>query len=99
MCTAPHPEPNVAIDAETGPQAVFEGLLAATIAKHPLPWRIEDDWLVEVIDAKGVRVVCYQLHANAAALVAAATQWGIEDAAAAIECDRMIAELEAEVGR
>ncbi len=96
MCDAPHPEPNTPTDTEAHLGTVLEELLRATIHRHPLPWRVEFDWTVEVIDAKGERFVCFQLAANAEALVAAATRIAAQDAADSAECD---AWFEAEMAR
>jgi hypothetical protein len=57
---------------------------------HPLPWRVERDWMYEVLDAAGALVVKCETPEMAEDIVAEAVRLSAERAAAAIEIDKLV---------
>lgn len=55
-------------------------LVRPLIAKHPLPWRLDYDWTVEVYDAKGCLVMKLMNATQAQELLAFATDLAAYDA-------------------
>ena len=60
------------------------------IRKHPLPWRLEYDWTVEVYDAKGGLVMKLMNDAQAQELLAFATELAAYDARGEIEVKKLL---------
>lgn len=52
---------------------LFDHLVNRLLGGHPLPWRVDYDWSVEVYDAKNVIVMSFPDAALAAELMEAAT--------------------------
>jgi hypothetical protein len=67
-------------------------LVRPLIAKHPLPWRIDFDWTVEVYDAKD-QIVIKLMNANQAEeLIAFANELAAYDAQGEAEVKKLLAD-------
>jgi hypothetical protein len=67
-------------------------LVEPLIAKHPLPWRIEYDWTVEVYDARDHIVIKLMTSAQAQELIAFATELAADDARGEAEVKKLLAD-------
>lgn len=67
-------------------------LVRPLIAKHPLPWRWEQDWTFEVLDAKNEIVVKLMTAAHAEELIAFADDLAAYDAKGAEEAKRLLSD-------
>lgn len=67
-------------------------LVRPLIAKHPLPWRIDYDWTVEVYDANGGIVMKLMNDAQAQELLAFATELASYDAQGDVEVKKLLAD-------
>lgn len=76
------------------PHDVQRTLVQRLIAKHPLPWRIDHDWTVEVLDAKGNCVIKLKSQADAEGLIHFADQVATEMAQGAREVEELMKENE-----
>ncbi len=65
-------------------------LVRPLIAKHPLPWRLDYDWTVEVYDAKGHLVTKLMNDAQAQELLAFATELAAYDAQGEAEVKKLL---------
>lgn len=65
-------------------------LVRPLIAKHPLPWRLDYDWTVEVYDAKGGLVMKLMNDTQAQELLAFATELVAYDAQGEIEVKKLL---------
>jgi hypothetical protein len=75
---------------------LLEQLVRDKIHQHPLPWTIDYDWCVEVIDSSG-RVVSKLMHRDMAMqLIGMAERITAEDVAFSEEFERMISESAAD---
>jgi hypothetical protein len=54
-------------------------LLRALLARHPLPWTIDQDWTWEVIAADGTCIAKFQKHDEAYDMVRYAEEFKAED--------------------
>ena len=57
-----------------------DAIVRNVMLSHPLPWRVEQDWTWEVIDAKGAVVAKCMTYARATAVVALAERMAAEAA-------------------
>jgi hypothetical protein len=67
-------------------------LVRRLLSSHPLPWRIEHDWTVEVIDANNRVVEKFMNDAMANDLIAAAVVVHANDEKGRAEVDALLAE-------
>jgi hypothetical protein len=67
-------------------------LVRPLIAKHPLPWRLEYDWTIEVYDTKGGLVMKLMNDAQAQELLAFATELAAYDAQGDAEMKKLLAD-------
>lgn len=77
---------------EVLPLRVQAQLVSLKLAVHPLPWRIDYDWTVEVIDAKGNCVMKLMNDAEAKAFITFAEALAQENADAQAEVDQLLKE-------
>jgi hypothetical protein len=68
-------------------------LVRPLIAKHPLPWRLDYDWTVEVYDAKGQLVMKLMNATQALELLTFATELAAYDAAGEAEVKKLLADV------
>ena len=71
-------------------------LVRPLIAKHPLPWRLEFDWTVEVYDAKDQLVIKLMTGVQAQELLKFANELAAYDARGAAEVKKLLADAEIE---
>jgi len=76
------------------PHDVQRTLVLDLIYKHPLPWRIDHDWTVEVLDAKDRVVAKLKTDADAMALIHFADQCATEMAQGAREVEELMKDNE-----
>lgn len=76
------------------PLDVQRTLVIDIIYKHPLPWRIDHDWTVEVLDAKGRCVTKLKTQADAEAFIHFADQCATEMAQGQRELDELMKDNE-----
>lgn len=69
---------------------LLEQLVRDKMFHHPLPWSIDYDWMVEVVDPMGRVVLKLQKDAEARELIAMATRISIEDAVFHAELEGML---------
>lgn len=69
---------------------LLESLVSELLYKHPLPWSIEHDWLVEVYDTHQKLVIKLMTDSDARELTNIAERLVIESASAAIEFEEMM---------
>ena len=67
-------------------------LVRPLIAKHPLPWRLDYDWTVEVYDAKDHLVIKLVNAAQAQELLEFATALAAYDASGETELKKLLAD-------
>ncbi len=67
-------------------------LVRPLIARHPLPWRVDFDWTVEVYDAKDQLVIKLMSAGQAQELITFAADLAAYDARGAIEVKKLLAE-------
>lgn len=67
-------------------------LVRHLMAGHPLPWRLEFDWTVEITDANDAVVIKCMHVDEANEIVAMAAFLAVGDNAARIELERLLAE-------
>jgi len=65
-------------------------LVRPLIAKHPLPWRLDYDWTVEVYDAKEGLVMKLMNDTQAQELLAFVTELAAYDARGEIEVKKLL---------
>jgi hypothetical protein len=68
-------------------------LVQPLIARHPLPWRIDYDWTVEVYDAKDQIVIKLMTAAQAQELIEFASELAAQDARGEAELKELLAEV------
>jgi hypothetical protein len=68
-------------------------LVSPMIEKHPIPWRWEEDWTIEIYDAKGILVTKLMNLAQAEELIAFATELAESEAVGAAEAKKLLAEV------
>jgi hypothetical protein len=70
-------------------------LVRPMLSKHPLPWRIEQDWILEVTDANHKIVIKLPDHVSAVELIAFAEDLEADEQKALREfrADPVLAEL------
>jgi hypothetical protein len=93
------PRPPALVDPALTSAIVARRLLMTALGEHPLPWRLEIDWTVEVHAADGAIVAKCQTGAEAQALIDAATTMQAELDAGATEVARMIGDPAPSCGR
>lgn len=76
------------------PISVQERWLDSLLAEHPLPWTLDRDWSVEVLDAKGACVITLMSWGDGCALLERAKERAAENAAGEAEFRKLMAELE-----
>ena len=69
---------------------LLESLVRDKIHGHPLPWTIDYDWCVEVVDSIGRIVHKFMDRSMAEDLISMANRISSEDAAFSAEFERMI---------
>ncbi len=67
-------------------------LVRLLLGQHPLPWRIEYDWTVEVYDSNHSLIIKVMNDAEANELIDLAKSIRADDAAAAIEIEKLLEE-------
>lgn len=67
-------------------------LVRPLIAKHPLPWRLDYDWTVEIYDAKGGLVMKLMNDTQAQELLAFAIELAAYDAQGEAEVKKLFAD-------
>lgn len=67
-------------------------LVRPLIARHPLPWRVEYDWTVEVYDAKDQIVMKLMNDAQAQELITFATELAAYDARGKAKVKKLLAD-------
>lgn len=65
-------------------------LVRPLIRKHPLPWRVEYDWTVEVYDAKGQIVIKLMTAVQAQELIDFAIELAAYDARGEVEVKKLL---------
>ena len=71
-------------------------LVRPLITKHPLPWRLEYDWTVEVYDAKGGLVMKLMNDTQAQELLAFVTELAAYDARGEAEVKKLLGDVQIE---
>lgn len=69
---------------------LLEELIRDKMHGHPLPWTIDYDWCVEVLDREGRLVLKLQRDVEARELIEMATRIAAERAEFEVEFERMI---------
>ena len=67
-------------------------LVRPLIARHPLPWRVDYDWTVEVYDANDQIVIKLMTAAQAQELIEFANELAAYDARGEVEVKKLLAE-------
>ena len=67
-------------------------LVRPLIAKHPLPWRLDFDWTVEVYDAKDQLVIKLMTGVQAQELIEFANDLAAYDARGEAEVKKLLAD-------
>jgi hypothetical protein len=73
---------------------LLEQLIRGKLAHHPLPWRVDYDWTVELYDSNGGLVIKLQTADQAQELIGLAEAYRAEDELFSAEFERMINESE-----
>lgn len=73
---------------------LLDALVSQLIDRHPLPWSIDYDWCVEVIDSRGACAIKLFSDSQAQELRAHAERLAGEAITASIEIERMLNEPE-----
>jgi hypothetical protein len=71
---------------------IFEYVIDKLIGQHPLPWRVDYDWTVEVYDARDALVIKLPNDALARELIAACEARQAANLAARAEVDALLGE-------
>lgn len=69
---------------------LLDHLVLNMLARHPLPWRIDYDWMVEVYDANDALVVKLHRDAMARDLISQAERLKNDSDEFALEFERMM---------
>lgn len=67
-------------------------LVRPLIRRHPLPWRLDYDWTVEVLDAKDQIVIKLMTAELARELIEFANELAADDALGAAEVKKLLAD-------
>ncbi len=78
----------------TIPTRVIDQLIANKIDRHPLPWSIDHDWTVEVLDARGHCVMKLMTQDEAEALITYASALATRLAKGKAEVDKRLEETD-----
>lgn len=71
---------------------VIKFFVRGLLKRHPLPWRLEQDWTWEVIDANNTCLAKFRSDAAASELIDFATKLAVDDAKAEEEVNRFLHE-------
>lgn len=73
-------------------KTIFDYVINKLIGQHPLPWRIDYDWTVEVYDARDALVIKLPNDALARELIAVCEAQHAANLAASAEVDALFGE-------
>lgn len=73
-------------------RTIYEYVIGKLLDQHPLPWRIDYDWTVEVYDARGSLVIKLPNDALASELIAVCEAQHAANLAAQVEVDALLGE-------